>query len=79
MPRYASGSPAEGVLNRGSSECERGQVSSCHCTHHCWNGDGDVLAGRDRSTVWDALQDSTWCCLLEANLANEIFHTVVDA
>lgn len=76
MPRYALGTTAEGVLNRCSSECGRGLASSCHYTRHCWNGDGEVLAGRDRSTVGDALQDSTWCRLVEANLANEIFRTV---
>jgi hypothetical protein len=59
MPRYALGTAAEGVLNCCSSECERGLVSFCHCTHHCWNGDGVVLAGWDRSTVGDALRDST--------------------
>lgn len=75
MTRYALGTTAEGVLNRCSSECERGLASSCHYTHHYWNGYDEVLAGRDRSPVGDALQDSTWCRLVEANLANEIFRT----
>jgi hypothetical protein len=61
MPRYALGTMAEGVLNCCTSECERRLVIFCHCTHHCWNGDDVVLAERVRSSVGDALQDSTWC------------------
>ena len=78
MPQYASGTPAEGVSNFCSSECVRELASSCHCSHHCWNGDDAVLAGLDRSTVGDALHDLTSirCLLTEGNLANEICRTV---
>jgi hypothetical protein len=76
MPQYASGTLAEGVSNFCSSECERELASFCHCIHRCWNGDDVVLAGLDRSTVGDALRDSTRCLLTEGNLANEICRTV---
>ena len=72
MPQHASRIPAEDVSNFCSSECVRELASFCPCTHHYWNGDDVVLAGRDRSTAGDALHDSTRCFLKEGNLAIEI-------
>ncbi len=76
MPQYAPGTLAKNALKYYSSEFESEPASFCHCTHHYLNDDDDVLVGRDRLTVEDALHDSTRCLLTETNLANEICRTV---